>query len=57
LPFQYELYFPVSVLMNRIHGTDLWFGVGMQTFWVIAAGAAAQLMWNQGLRKYQAVGG
>jgi ABC-2 type transport system permease protein len=57
LPFPYELYFPVSVLMNRVHGADLWFGLGVQTFWVIAAGAVAQLMWQQGLRKYQAVGG
>ena len=57
LPFPYELYFPVSVLMNRVHGTDLWFGLGVQAFWVIAAGGAAQLMWHQGLRKYQAVGG
>jgi viologen exporter family transport system permease protein len=57
LPFPYELYFPVSVLMNRMHGTDLWFGLGMQAFWVAATGAAAQMMWKQGLRKYQAVGG
>jgi ABC-type uncharacterized transport system permease subunit len=29
----------------------------VQAFWVMATGAAAQLMWKQGLRKYQAVGG
>jgi ABC-2 type transport system permease protein len=57
LPFPYELYFPVRVLMNLVHGADLWFGLGVQAFWVIVAAAAAQLMWRQGLRKYQAVGG
>ncbi|MBV8484254.1 MAG: ABC-2 family transporter protein [Verrucomicrobia bacterium] len=57
LPFPYELYFPVSVLMNRVHGGDLWFGLSIQTFWVLAAGLGAQLMWKQGLHKYQAVGG
>ena len=57
LPFPYELYFPVSVLMNRVHGSDLWFGLGIQAFWVLAAGVGAQLMWKQGLHKYQAVGG
>ncbi len=57
LPFPYELYFPVRVLMNRVHGADLWFGLGVQAFWVIVAAAAAQMMWRQGLRKYQAVGG
>ena len=57
LPFPYELYFPVRVLMNRVHGADLWFGLGVQAFWVIVAAAGAQMMWRQGLRKYQAVGG
>jgi ABC-2 type transport system permease protein len=57
LPFPYELYFPVLVLMNRVHGADLWFGLGVQAFWVASAAAAAQTMWHVGLRKYQAVGG
>ena len=57
LPFPYELYFPAQVLMNRVHGADLWFGLGVQAFWVTAAGVAAQTMWHWGLRRYQAVGG
>ena len=57
LPFPYELYFPALVFMNRVHGADLWFGLGVQGFWVLAAGIGAQLMWRRGLRRYQAVGG
>ena len=57
LPFQYELYFPVLLLMNRVHGAELWSGLGIQAFWVVFAAGTAHLMWNRGLRKYQAVGG
>ena len=57
LPFPYELYFPASVLMNRVHGNDLWFGLGIQAFWVAVGAVGAHLMWRRGLRKYQAVGG
>ena len=57
LPFPYELYFPAMVLMNRVHGSNLWFGLGAQLCWVLFAGAGAHAMWGQGLRHYQAVGG
>jgi viologen exporter family transport system permease protein len=57
LPFPYELYFPALILMNRVHGADLLFGLGVQACWVLLAGAGAQAMWHRGLRRYQAVGG
>ena len=36
LPFAYELYFPVAVLMEKVRGTELWVGLAIQAGWVIA---------------------
>ena len=57
LPFPYELSFPVVVLMQRVHGADLWFGVAVQAFWVVTAAIAAKTMWRIGLNHYETVGG
>ncbi len=57
LPFTYELYFPVAVLMEKIRGVDLWIGLAIQAGWVLACFLAARLMWRAGLRRYESVGG
>jgi ABC-2 type transport system permease protein len=57
LPFTYELYFPVAVLMEKVRGTELWAGLAIQAGWVIACFLAARLMWRAGLRRYESVGG
>jgi ABC-2 type transport system permease protein len=57
LPFAYELYFPVAVLMEKVRGTELWAGLAIQAGWVIACFLAARLMWRAGLRRYESVGG
>ncbi|HZV33896.1 MAG TPA: ABC-2 family transporter protein [Verrucomicrobiae bacterium] len=56
-PFPYQLYFPVSVYMGRITGTNLIHGLLIQLAWVFAAYLLARFMWNRGIRKYGAVGG
>lgn len=56
-PFPYQLYFPVSIYMGKAAGADLLKGFGLQIFWVLAAYAAARLLWSRGIRKYSAVGG
>ena len=35
LPFPYELYFPVAVLMEKIQGSSLWSGLAIQFTWVL----------------------
>ena len=57
LPFPYELFFPVQVFLERVQGAALWQGLGIQAAWVLVMLAAAQTMWRQGIRHYQAVGG
>jgi ABC-2 type transport system permease protein len=57
LPFAYELYFPVAVLMEKVRGTELWTGLAIQATWVMIAFLVARAMWNAGIKKYESVGG
>jgi len=57
LPFPYELYFPISIFMGQVHGAALWEGLLIQFCWVLIIWFAANTLWQQGLKRYQAVGG
>ncbi len=57
LPFQYEMYFPVAILLGRLEGAPLVQGLCIQTAWVIVGWLTTRLMWSRGLSRYQAVGG
>jgi ABC-2 type transport system permease protein len=56
-PFPYQLYLPVSIYMGKTTGADLWRGLAMQLFWVVAAWGWARFMWARGVKKYSAFGG
>ena len=56
-PFPYQMFFPVSVYMGRIQGTELAHGLMIQAAWVVAAFFMAKFAWSRGIRKYSAVGG
>jgi len=56
LPFPYELYFPVAVLMGKIQGQQLLHGLLIQGFWVIFCICLARGLWRAGLHRYEAVG-
>jgi ABC-2 type transport system permease protein len=57
LPFPYELYFPIAIFMGQVHGAELWEGLVIQFCWVLMIGLGARTLWQQGLKRYQAVGG
>ena len=57
LPFPYELYFPISIFMGKTRGAELWEGLLIQSCWVLIIAFGANTLWQQGLKKYQAVGG
>jgi ABC-2 type transport system permease protein len=57
LPFPYELYFPISIFMGKVHGTALWEGLLIQFCWVLIIALGANTLWQRGLRRYQAAGG
>jgi ABC-2 type transport system permease protein len=56
-PFPYEIYFPVQVFMERIHGQELAIGLAIQAGWAVVMWLLAVGLWRLGIRRYQAVGG
>lgn len=56
-PFPYELWFPVSVLQQKVTGSMLHQGLAIQIMWVFLLWILARFLWNRGLQKYGAVGG
>ena len=57
LPFTYELYFPVSVFLEKVQGTALFKGLMIQGAWVALSWVAGRMMWSRGMRHYGAYGG
>lgn len=56
LPFPYEVYFPVAILMEKIQGPKLWSGLMIQATWVLLCFLLARGLWRAGIRRYEAVG-
>lgn len=56
LPFPYELYFPVAVLMEKVSGERLATGLLIQAAWVLLCFLLARGLWRAGIRRYEAVG-
>jgi ABC-2 type transport system permease protein len=56
-PFPYQMFFPVSVYLGRVTGSEMWLGIVIQVFWVIFFYCLARIVWGRGIRKYTAVGG
>ncbi len=56
-PFTYEIFFPVQVYMERVHGSELLSGLAIQAIWVLLMWMLSTTLWNRGVRQYQAVGG
>jgi ABC-2 type transport system permease protein len=56
-PFPYQLFFPVSIYLGRVSGSELYQGLVIQAAWVIFFFLLARWVWARGIRKYTAVGG
>jgi ABC-2 type transport system permease protein len=56
LPFEYIYYFPLAIVLGRLHGADLWGRLAVQAGWTVIAFLLAGLLWRRGLRRYEAVG-
>ena len=57
LPFPYELFFPVQILLERLDFKSMVEGFLIQLMWVCITFGLAKFLWMRGVRKYQAVGG
>jgi ABC-2 type transport system permease protein len=56
LPFPYEVYFPVAILMGKVQDSRLWEGLAIQALWVVLTFLLASGLWRSGVRRYEAVG-
>lgn len=56
LPFKYALYFPLSVVSQRMENAEISRGILMQLLWIVSLLLIAILVWKRGLRQYSAVG-
>jgi len=48
---------PLGILLGRLDGAALWWGVASQVGWATVLGLFARALWQRGLRRYEAVGG
>lgn len=56
LPFRWMLSFPVELAIGLVSVDDALASLGSQALWLAAAIIALRLVWNQGIRRYSAVG-
>ena len=57
LPFKYLLYFPLSILLNRLSDWELFYGLMFQLAWCLFAYGLYRLVLRRGSRVYSAYGG
>ena len=57
LPFQYLAYFPATVFLGKVEGTDLVYGLLFELAWVVTFFILARWLYSRGLRRYSAYGG
>jgi len=57
LPFQYTLFFPISVLTGALPLSEILTGIGLQVLWIGVLWFVAGRVWQIGLKRYVAVGG
>ena len=57
LPFEYTVFFPVSILNGRLAGGEILGGMLCQVFWIAALFAVSHFCWKAGLKKHIAAGG
>lgn len=56
LPFRYTLSFPIEILMGKVTGYDLLFGLTMQITWSVAVYTTYKFIYRYGVKSYQGYG-
>ena len=57
LPFSFLIFFPLNLFQGRLGSLEIIYGFTMQIFWVASSFLLMRLLWQRGLRRYEAVGG
>ena len=56
LPFQWTFGFPIEALIGQLSPQQLFLGLGMQVFWIVAGFLLVRLVWHFGIRHFSSVG-
>jgi ABC-2 type transport system permease protein len=57
LPFEYTVFFQVSIINGRLQTGEIMQGILCQILWIAALAVASHLCWKAGLKKHIAAGG
>jgi ABC-2 type transport system permease protein len=57
LPFAYETFYPVMLLLGKYDAAEAWRIVAGQCVWIVVLAAVVRFGWRRGLRRYAAFGG
>ena len=57
LPFSFLIFFPLNLFQGRLGSSEIINGFIMQIVWVVLSFLLMKLLWQRGLRRYEAVGG
>ncbi len=55
-PFQYGLYFPVQLILNKVPDGQIAIGFAMQVVWIVILSVVFALQWRAAIKKFSAVG-
>lgn len=57
LPFRYMVGFPVEIFTNQLSWIEIGQGLIFQSIWLVVSFTLCSLLWKNGLRRYNAIGG
>jgi ABC-2 type transport system permease protein len=57
LPFAYETFYPVMIVLGKCTGAEAWRVIAVQAGWIAILSAVVTFGWKRGLRRYAAFGG
>ncbi len=56
LPFPYLMFFPLQVYLGKIVGSQMFGGILISLFWVLVLAIGLNIVWNKGIKRFEAVG-
>ncbi len=56
LPFQYRIFFPISVYNGQLNNSQIIYGTGIMLGWILTLALITYKLWQKGIKKYEAVG-
>jgi ABC-2 type transport system permease protein len=57
MPFQYIIYFPLSIVVGNATANEIVFGVLVQVIWLVLLYGISKIVWRAGMKRYIAAGG